>query len=191
MKNTVSVTGKLQTEYFEKLTKFLEENPNLNKSTVIAMAVENFLNGVSTDNSEEIINLEGLLNEVKEKYEIQQKENRRLEGLIPDEDIVTGLNNEIGKLKQENLDLKNAEQTSVLAENQVIVTIPPSLKPFLDEIVILETRRVSKTVTIDQMLLQLMWHQIRYGAGDHLPRSYSNSQIKQILEKVKTELANE
>jgi len=98
----------------------------------------------------------------------------------------------INELQTEVATLKNTPPTTAkLLDNQVIVTIPPSLKPFLDELCIIETRRVSKKITIANMLLQLMWLQIKVGAGDHLPKSYSSSQIKHVLVNVKKELENE
>ena len=100
-------------------------------------------------------------------------------------------NNLIKELQTEVETLKTARtKASKLSDNEVIVTIPPSLKPFLVELAVTETRRVGHKVTIANMLLQLMWRQIKIGSGDHLPIQYSNSQIKNILENVKNELAD-
>ena len=76
-------------------------------------------------------------------------------------------------------------QTANLKPGQLIVTIPPTIQPFLTEVVNRETNRTGKKVTPDQMLIELFWLQIKNGPGDHLPITFSRSEINTILANVK------
>lgn len=211
MNKYTPITGKLNNEYFRKLNEFITNNPGQNKNSVVGKAVSAFLDGKLNQSDSDLqkqlieeiefskkvqselksyteINTaqENLIAELTEKVKLLENENQRLETFKLDETKVKEWEETIKTLQTENQNLKNQpKQTANIREDQEIITIPKTLKPFIGEIVLAETQRVGKPVAIGDMLLNLFWYQIRYGAGDHLPRSYSNSQLKKVIEQMK------
>jgi predicted RNase H-like nuclease (RuvC/YqgF family) len=171
-------------------TKLLVENIALKKRVnELQKQIDglNKLNDMRSPPGEQLANLQqendNLKTEVNAKsIKITELEAVDNETLSTAKALVTELQTEVKTLKA------NPQTTAKLASNQVIVVIPPSLQPFLVELAVVETRKVGHKVTIANMLLQLMWRQIKIGSGDHLPITYSNSQIKNILETVKKEM---
>lgn len=74
-----------------------------------------------------------------------------------------------------------------LKPGQVILTIPPELKPFIDHCIAKEQKRTGQQISAQKLLLNLFWQQVKEGAGDHLPKVFSNSEINRLLKKVKDE----
>lgn len=186
MGKSIAITGKLNETYNSQLNQIIDDSPGTTKSEIISKAVVAYLDGdnISDNNKQLIDELEKYKQALADAETQGQNLTTKTETLANEYQLeVDALQERVIALTHENVELKNS-QTSHLPENQVIVTIPVGLKPFMDEILIAETRRVGKKITANEMLLQLFWHQIRYGAGDHLPVSYSHSQLKTVLEQI-------
>ena len=201
------ITGKLSTPDSEKLEQYLNEHPEANKSAIVSSLVSNFLNGSTPTpgneaDTEKIRLLETAHTRLQSKITDLQQQNADLLARPDSSELqqrVVELNQEYKTLQQqvETLQTENEKlkthpaTTGKLKENQLIIDIPPSLLPFLKELATRETNRTGKRVTIQMVLLELFWKQLKDGPGDHLSRTFSQSEIKRILKQVKGEAGNE
>ncbi len=81
--------------------------------------------------------------------------------------------------------------TTKLKENQFIIDVAPTVMPFLKEFSAMETNRLGKPISIQIILIELFWAQVKKGAGDHLPRTFSDAEINRIIKNVKANQEHE
>ena len=179
MKN-VAVTGKVPENVNEILNAYVQNNPTFNKSSVVGIAVEKFLKPDADTGNEFVEQLKQELNEAQSFAAANEAQ------LLQQNELIETLQTQVQTLQTE---IENHQPGVELQENQIIVTVPNTIQPFLDELVQIESRRTNRTIKPADLLLQLFWKQIKDGAGDHLPKSYSDSQIRaklqQVLEQIK------
>ncbi|NOY50457.1 MAG: hypothetical protein GXO88_07845 [Chlorobi bacterium] len=206
-KKAIAVTGKITIADFEKLNKVIKENPHLNKSYIVSKAIYDYLHKkgdeefdkeletLKTENQQLKTKVDGLIQENETLKAETQALNDILESREPGDNPsemealhqqIENQQTELETLKTENETLKTQpEKTRKLTENQLLINLPPTLQPFLIEIANRETNRTGHKVTKEMVLLNLFWAQVSRGPGDHLPLTFSPSEIRKRLEIVK------
>lgn len=197
-KRSTTVTGKINFNTFQELNAYIEQHPGKSKSAIVGEAVSRFLNPGESAGDPAILEQLANLQDENQKLKAQIQEN------TPDTAQIDSLTAENETLRQQIEDLQNRPPEikeievikevptgAKLSENQIIVNIPDTLKPFLVEVSNRETNRTGKRITPEIILLELFWKQVSQGPGDHLPLTFRQSEIKNILNNVKKQAANE
>jgi chromosome segregation ATPase len=204
-KTGIAITGKINLDDFSQLNAFLQKNPGLSKSAVVSKAVKNFLQtggkaaqplpelqkqleALQAENENLKSKLKSLEAEATAFQDITQNQAEELEKQLSEKFTteIENLKNTVEQLQIENEKLRNQPPKSAkLSENQLLLTIPPTLQPFLTEVANRETNRTGKRITPGMILLNLFWAQVSKGPGDHLPMTFSPAEIRRRLEIVK------
>lgn len=134
------------------------------------------------------------------RVDTNEQEKQKLREIITDKDDRLGKNafNYEGKINTLNDRIKELEgiidntpppEQPPRDTNTLLIDLPPTIAPFLSLCTQEECRRMDREIKPGEILINLFWKQIKDGPGDHLPKVFSNKQIRDIIKGV--ESANE
>jgi hypothetical protein len=157
-----------------KFLEFLLENLQNPKGKTINVPVDNEQDKLLIQ--EQTLQIEKL---IQEKLDLDER-NIQLESQLKE------AYNDLNDIQRSLAESEGRDVNTRLEENQVIITLEPYVKFFVDKVLEAYAKK-NKPTTAGLMLLNLFWNYIYRGAGDYLPVLFDTSYVKDVLEKFKRE----